>query len=230
MSFDKTKLNPILGKEIYDRLTSLGIEAPTTELLNRPNKEKIEKIEDHMAQVLRILGLDLDNEEFSETPNRIAKMWVNEFTWGYLPENFPKCTAYESKRQRGQMVMCESIQIMSNCGHHAVTIDGLCSIAYIPKEKVLGLSKLNRIAEYYSRRFTTQEYLTDQIFESIKYITETDDVAVAINAKHYCVASRGVGDSGSRTNTSALGGVFEDNSLSRNEFYSLHNSRIIGLK
>lgn len=230
MSFDKTKTDPELGQRVYNHLRSLGLEEATTDLLYVSNKEKIEKIEHHMTEVYKTLGYDLTNDSLYETPKRIAKMMVLEQCWGLLFENFPKCTTTENRKPGGQMVMCEGIQVMSVCQHHHVTIDGICSVAYIPKNKVLGLSKLNRIVEYYSRRATIQENLTNQIFEAVKFITETEDVAVAMNAKHYCVASRGVGDSGSRTNTSALGGAFMSSPDVRAEFYSLHNSKLVGIK
>lgn len=225
MAFQKTKVDPALGMEIRNLLISKGLETPTTDLLFTDAKTKIEKIEGHMTEVLKTLGFDLTDDSLMETPNRIAKMMVLEQTWGMLPENFPKATVIKNKFQTDEMVKVEAIQIMSNCEHHAVTIDGFATIAYIPNEKTLGLSKFNRIADYYSRRFTVQERLTCQIFEALRYILETEHIGIIINAKHYCVASRGVGDINSRTTTSKLGGAFKDDALTRAEFYALHQAQ-----
>jgi GTP cyclohydrolase I len=205
---------------------NLGLETPTTDLLYVDNREKIEKIEHHMQQILHVIGLDLTNDSLAETSKRISKMMVLEQSWGLLPENFPKCTTVKRGIDYDEMVKCDSIQVMSICEHHWVTIDGYATVAYIPSEEVLGLSKINRIVEYYSRRPQIQERLTCQIYEALRFILKTDNVAVAINAKHYCVASRGVGDAASRTTTSKLGGAFRAVPETRAEFYSLHQSQI----
>lgn len=227
MSFQKTKIDPSLGHEVHKHLLSLGLETPTTDLLLVDNKEKIDKIEHHMTKILQTVGLDLTNDSLAETAKRIAKMMVLEQSWGLLPENFPKCTTVKRGIEYDEMVKCDSIQVMSICEHHWVTIDGYATVAYIPSEEVLGLSKINRVVEYYSRRPQIQERLTCQIYEALRFILKTDNVAVAINAKHYCVASRGVGDAASRTTTSKLGGAFRKNSETRAEFYSLQQSQAL---
>ena len=227
MSYQKTKTNAALGEEVHQHLVKLGLETPTTSLLNVDNRDKIEKIEGYMTEILKIIGLDLTNDSLAETSKRISKMMVLEQSWGLLPENFPKCTTVKKEIDYDEMVKCESIQVMSICEHHWVTIDGYATVAYIPTVEVLGLSKINRIVEYYSRRPQIQERLTCQIFEALRFILKTDNIAVAINAKHYCVVSRGVGDAGSRTTTSKLGGVFKTDPATRAEFFTLQQSHAI---
>jgi GTP cyclohydrolase I len=226
MAFQKTKIDSELGKKVHEHLLSLGLETPTTELLKTDNKEKIDKIEHHMNEILKTIGLDLTNDSLMETPKRIAKMMVLEQAWGLLPENFPKCTTVKKDIEYDEMVKCDSIQVMSICEHHWVIFDGFATIAYIPTDRVIGLSKLNRLVEYYSRRPQIQERLTCQIFEALRFILGTDDVAVSLNAKHYCVASRGVGDTQSRTTTTKLGGQFKRDPAARAEFLSLHQSQV----
>jgi GTP cyclohydrolase IA len=226
MAFQKTKIDSELGKSVHEHLAKLGLETPTTPLLEQDAKVKIEKIEHHMTEILKAIGLDLTNDSLAETPKRIAKMMVLEQSWGLLPENFPKCTTVKKEIDYDEMVKCDAIQVMSICEHHWVTIDGYATVAYIPTTEVLGLSKLNRIVEYYSRRPQIQERLNCQIFEALRYILKTDNVAVAINAKHYCVASRGVGDATSRTTTSKLGGVFKSDPATRAEFFALHQGQL----
>lgn len=225
MAFQKTKVDSVLGESVHQHLLSLGLETPVTEMLHVDNKDKIEKIEFHMTEVLKTIGLDLENDSLAETAKRISKMMVLEQSWGLLPENFPKCTTVKREIDYDEMVKCDAIQVMSICEHHWVTIDGYATVAYIPTDRVLGLSKMNRIVEYYSRRPQIQERLTCQIFEALKFILNTSNIAVAINAKHYCVASRGVGDSQSRTTTSKLGGVFKRDAATRAEFFALHQTQ-----
>lgn len=225
MSFQKTKTDSDLGQHVMLHLKSLGLETPTTSLLFSDNKDKIEKIESHMTEILKTIGLDLTNDSLAETAKRISKMMVLEQSWGLLPENFPKCTTVKKEMDYDQMVKCDAIQVMSICEHHWVTIDGFATVAYIPTVEVLGLSKINRIVEYYSRRPQIQERLTCQIFEALRFILKTDNIAVAINAKHYCVASRGVGDANSRTTTSKLGGAFKTDPATRAEFFMLHQTQ-----
>jgi GTP cyclohydrolase I len=227
MSFQKTKTNAALGEEVHQHLLSLGLETPTTELLNVDNRIKIEKIESHMTEILKTIGLDLTNDSLAETANRISKMMVLEQSWGLLPENFPKCTTVKKEMDYDEMVKCDTIQVMSICEHHWIVIDGFATVAYIPTNEVIGLSKINRIVEYYSRRPQIQERLTCQIFEALRFILKTDDIAVSINAKHYCVASRGVGDANSRTTTSKLGGAFKNDKGSKAEFFALQQSHLV---
>lgn len=220
MSYNKTKTDPELGRRVHEYLVSKGVETPVIETeLDR--KEKIDIIEAHFSGIMRTLGLDLKDDSLMETPTRVAKMYVNEIFWGLDYEAFPKCTTVENKMGHDEMVVERGVSVQSNCEHHFVIIDGLATVAYVPNSKVLGLSKINRIVEYFAKRPQIQERLTDQIFHALCFILETDNVAVMIDAKHYCVASRGVEDTGSRTTTSRLGGGFKTDPAARAEFLSI---------
>jgi len=221
MSYNPAKTDPELGLEVHNHLAKLGLETPSTNKVRNHTNEKIEKIRGHFAAIMEELGLDLNDDSLQDTPNRVAKMYVKEVFWGLDYESFPKCTAIENKMKYDEMVLERGINVMSNCEHHFVTIDGLATVAYIPNETVLGLSKMNRIVEYFSKRPQVQERLTEQIFHTLSFILETDNVAVLIDAKHYCVASRGVEDTGSSTVTSKLGGAFKNDPVTRSEFMSL---------
>ena len=220
MSYNKTKTDPELGKRVHEYLVKVGVETPTVPN-NYDRKEKIDHIEAHFTHIMRILGLDLSDDSLVETPKRVAKMYVNEIFWGLDWEAFPKCTTVDNKMHYNEMVVERNINVQSNCEHHFVVIDGLATVAYVPKQKVLGLSKINRIVEYFAKRPQIQERLTEQIFHTLCYILETDDVAVMIDAQHYCVKSRGVEDTGSSTVTSRLGGGFKSDPAARQEFYNL---------
>lgn len=224
MALQKTKCDPVLGKQVNDYLRQLGVHAPTVDV-QFDDQEKIKRIEELMTQVLEVLGLDLSDDSLIETPKRVAKMYVNEIFWGLSPDYFPKATTVDNKIDYSTMVIEKDVSIMSACEHHLVTIDGVAHIAYIPKGKVLGLSKLNRIAEYFARRPQIQERLNIQIAKALEFILGTPDVAVVIDAEHYCVKSRGVEDHGSHTITSYLGGSFRDNPVCRQEFMAFINSK-----
>lgn len=223
MSYNKTKTDPILGKAIHDHLVNAGVETPTVIHNEMDRKQKIDEIEHHFAHIMRVLGLDLEDDSLNETPKRVAKMYVNEVFWGLDWEAFPKCTTVENKMQYDEMVVERNVNVQSNCEHHFVVIDGLATVGYIPKKKVLGLSKINRIVEYFSKRPQIQERLTEQIYYALQYILETDNIAVVIDAQHYCVRSRGVEDTGSSTVTSKLGGCFKNEPSVRAEFMNIVN-------
>ena len=220
MSYNKTKTDPELGQKVHEHLVKMGVETPTV-----PNKlirtDKIHIIEGHFKSIMETMGLDLSDDSLIETPKRVAKMYVNEIFWGLDYEAFPKCTAVDNKMKYNEMVCERNINVQSNCEHHFVVIDGLATVAYVPNQKVLGLSKINRIVEYFSKRPQIQERLTEQVFHALQYILETEDVAVMIDAQHYCVKSRGVEDTGSSTVTSKLGGGFKSDPAARAEFYQL---------
>jgi GTP cyclohydrolase I len=220
MSYNKTKTDPELGQKVHEHLVKMGVETPTI-----PNsmdrKDKIDKIESHFTEIMKIIGLDLSDDSLIETPKRVAKMYINEIFWGLDYEAFPKCTTVDNKMHYNEMVVERNVNVQSNCEHHFVVIDGLATVAYVPKQKVLGLSKINRIVEYFSKRPQIQERLTEQIFHTLRYILETEDVAVLIDAQHYCVKSRGVEDTGSSTVTVRLGGGFKSDPAARNEFLSI---------
>ena len=220
MSFNKTKTDPELGLKVHEYLVKMGVETPTNPNgLNRT--DKIEIIETHMKKIMETLGLDLSDDSLTETPKRVAKMYVNEIFWGLDYEAFPKCTTVDNKMKYNEMVVERNVNVQSNCEHHFVIIDGLATVGYVPKDKVLGLSKINRIVEYFSKRPQIQERLTEQIFHTLQFILDTEDVAVMIDARHYCVASRGVEDTGSSTVTTRLGGGFKTDMAARNEFYQI---------
>jgi len=220
MSYNKTKCDPELGLKVHEHLVKMGVETPMVpNTLDR--KDKIAIIETHMTRIMETLGLDLSDDSLIETPKRWAKMACNEIFWGLDYEAFPKCTAVDNKMKYNEMVCERNVNVQSNCEHHLVVIDGLATVAYVPKDKVLGLSKINRIVEYFSKRPQIQERLTEQIFHTLQYILDTEDVAVMIDAQHYCVKSRGVEDTGSSTVTTRLGGGFKTDSAARAEFYQI---------
>jgi GTP cyclohydrolase IA len=220
MSYNKTKTDPELGQKIHEHLVKMGVETPTTDYqLDR--KEKIDVIEAHFNGIMRALGLDLEDDSLMDTPKRVAKMYVNEIFWGLDYDAFPKCTTVANKMNYDEMVVERNVNVQSNCEHHFVIIDGLATVAYVPNEKVLGLSKINRIVEYFAKRPQIQERLTEQVFHALCYILETENVAVMIDAQHYCVKSRGVEDTGSSTVTTKLGGGFKTDPAARAEFLSI---------
>jgi GTP cyclohydrolase I len=219
MAFQKNKVDADLGQRVHRHLISCGVETPMNkELLYVDSGDKIEKIQHHFTEIWKTMGLDLSDDSLVETPKRMAKMWVLETMWGLMPENFPKCTAVDNKMNYDEMVVERNINVQSQCEHHGVVIDGVATVAYIPNKKVLGLSKINRIVEYFAKRPQIQERLTEQVFHALQFILETDDVAVVVNARHYCVRSRGVEDVGSSTVTSKLGGCFKSDPSVRAEF------------
>jgi GTP cyclohydrolase I len=220
MSYNKTKTDPLLGQQVHEHLVKMGVETPTFKLA-MDRKDKIAEIEKSFAHIMQVLGLDLDDDSLNETPKRVAKMYVNEIFWGLDYDAFPKCTTVDNKMKYNEMVVERNVNVQSNCEHHFVVIDGLATVAYVPKNKVLGLSKINRIVEYFSKRPQIQERLTEQIFHTLQYILDTEDVAVLIDAQHYCVKSRGVEDTGSSTVTVRLGGGFKNHPEVRNEFYQI---------
>jgi len=220
MSYNKTKTDPELGQLVHEHLVKMGVETPIKER-NLDRKEKIDIIAGNFTEIMRTLGLDLTDDSLIDTPKRVAKMYVNEIFWGLDYEAFPKCTTVDNKMKYNEMVCERNVNVQSNCEHHFVVIDGLATVAYVPKQRVLGLSKINRIVEYFSKRPQIQERLTEQIFHTLQFILDTEDVAVMIDAQHYCVKSRGVEDTGSSTVTSRLGGGFKTDPAARAEFYQI---------
>jgi GTP cyclohydrolase I len=222
MSFNKTKTDPELGLEIHKHLVSLGVETPVTDKI-LTTSEKVNIIQDKFYDIMVTLGLDLTDDSLADTPKRVAKMFVNEIFWGLDYEAFPKCTTIQNKMGYNEMLIERNINVQSNCEHHFVVIDGLATVGYIPKDVVLGLSKINRVVEYFAKRPQVQERLTEQVFHALEYILDTDNIAVVIDAQHYCVKSRGVEDTGSTTITSKLGGAFKNDPTTRAEFMSIVN-------
>ncbi len=181
------------------------------------DEEKIEKIEAHFRQIMDILGLDLTDDSLNGTPHRVAKMYVQETFGGLNPEKKPAITLFDNKYKYQEMIVEKNITIYSTCEHHFVPIIGKAHIAYIAGDKVIGLSKLNRLAQYYAKRPQVQERLTNQIGEALKSALNTQDVAIVIEADHLCVASRGVQDVNSSTVTTFYSGKFKEMNT-KNEF------------
>lgn len=190
--------------------------------MSRSSKTKAERqliIEDHFRGIMEALDLDLADDSLMETPKRVAKMYVDEVCRGLWEDNFPKITTVENKFG-SQMVMMGNITATSLCEHHFVTICGFAHIAYIPDKKVIGLSKLNRIVEYYGSRPQVQERWTEQVQMKLSELLETDNVAVMIDGVHFCIRARGIKDGTSVTRTSSLNGKFLADAKVREEFYN----------
>ena len=179
---------------------------------------KIELIEQKFTEIMHVLGLDLDDDSLKGTPHRVAKMYVKEIFSGLNPANKPKIALFENKYKYREMLVEKDISFYSNCEHHFVPIIGKSHVAYISNGYVIGLSKINRIVQYYAKRPQVQERLTLQIAEAIKEATRSEDVAVIIDAHHLCVSSRGVSDVNSSTVTSSFSGKFQSEQV-RNEFF-----------
>lgn len=172
--------------------------------------EKISTISYHFREIMHTLGLDLTDDSLKGTPYRVAKMYVQEIFSGLDPANKPDIALFDNKYGYGQMLVEKDITLYSNCEHHFVPIYGKAHVAYIPSGKVIGLSKLNRIVQYYAKRPQVQERLTQQIGRELQDLLETPNVAVVVDARHMCVSSRGIKDAASATVTSFYGGVFEE--------------------
>lgn len=203
------KFNGFSFEEIGDDHLYTGIETPM-----KPNafaisdEEKKKKITSLFAEIMDVMGLDLTDDSLKGTPNRVAKMYIDEIFSGLNPANKPKVALFDNKYQYNQMLVEKNITFYSNCEHHFVPIIGKAHVAYISSGKVIGLSKLNRIVQYFAKRPQVQERLTNQIAEELKDVLRTEDVAVIIDAKHLCVSSRGIKDDTSATVTSYFGGAF----------------------
>jgi GTP cyclohydrolase I len=197
---------------------------PTPQKHNKfSSKKKMEIIEEKVRDIMEVLGLDLSDDSLADTPRRIAKMYVTELFSGLDEENFPNMTVIDNKMKYDQMVVVQNIEVLSCCEHHFQTIEGRATVAYIPNKKVIGLSKINRIVQFFSRRPQVQERLTKQIADCLQAVLETDDVAVHINAKHYCVIARGIQDTNSSTVTTDIRGDFKASGDTREEF--MHHCR-----
>ncbi|GAM71229.1 GTP cyclohydrolase I type 1 [Vibrio sp. JCM 19236] len=207
---------------VKQALEARGLETPMVQN-DLSSEEKKERIEYHMREILGLLQLDLTDDSLQETPHRIAKMYVDEIFSGLDYTRFPKITVIENKMDVSEMVRVKDITLTSTCEHHLVTIDGRAAVAYIPRGKIIGLSKINRIVRFFAQRPQVQERMTQQILVALQALLGSDDVAVTIDATHYCVKSRGVMDATSETTTTALGGIFKSNAATRHEF--LHGLR-----
>jgi GTP cyclohydrolase I len=202
---------------VRDTLIERGLETPLIPS-DMSDEEKYTRIKGLLTEVVSTLGLDLADDSLAETPHRIAKMYVHEVFSGLSYDNFPSISLIENKMSVDEMVKVSDINLTSTCEHHFVTIDGLAQVAYIPNDKIIGLSKINRLVRFFAQRPQVQERLTQQILVAMQTLTDTENVAVSINATHYCVKSRGVMDVNSKTLTTALGGIFKTNPQTRAEF------------
>lgn len=208
----------ILIDEMGDNHVSTSADTPMRNgAFDLSDKEKIIAIEEHFAAIMDIMGLDLTDDSLSGTPHRVAKMYINEIFQGLNPANKPKIALFENKYKYNEMLVEKNISFYSNCEHHFVPIMGKAHIAYISNGMVIGLSKLNRLVEYFAKRPQVQERLTMQIGKELQMVLGTQDVAVVIDAKHLCVASRGVEDDTSSTVTAFYGGAFKQDEK-KNEF------------
>ena len=202
---------------VRDTLIERGLETPMIDN-GLSSEQKYERIRSLMTDVIGTLGLDLRDDSLAETPHRIAKMYVHEIFSGLDYTKFPKLSLIDNKMGAKEMVKVRDIDLTSTCEHHFVTIDGVAKVAYIPDRKIIGLSKINRIVRFFGQRPQVQERLTRQILVALQTLLGTENVAVSIDATHYCVKSRGVMDGNSQTSTTALGGCFIENIHTRAEF------------
>jgi GTP cyclohydrolase I len=215
MSKDK---NTDFIEDIGDNHVATSTENPIRkDAFSISNDTKIEQIESHVNSILDILGMDLTDDSIRGTPKRVAKMFVNEIFSGLHPDNKPKASTFDNKYKYGEMLVEKNITVYSTCEHHLLPIVGRAHVAYISTGKVIGLSKMNRIVNYYSKRPQVQERLTMQIVKEMQEALNTEDVACVIDAKHLCVNSRGISDIESSTVTSEFGGKFK-NEITKKEF------------
>ncbi len=200
---------PSLSKEaalVHEALVARGLETPLRPPVHEmDNETRKSLIAGHMTEIMQLLNLDLADDSLMETPHRIAKMYVDEIFSGLDYANFPKITLIENKMKVDEMVTVRDITLTSTCEHHFVTIDGKATVAYIPKDSVIGLSKINRIVQFFAQRPQVQERLTQQILIALQTLLGTNNVAVSIDAVHYCVKARGIRDATSATTTTSRG-------------------------
>lgn len=203
------KLNGFSIEDMGDDHLYTGLQTPMKkDAFKLSDKEKKQRIALLFEEIMEVMGMDINDDSLQGTPDRVAKMYIDEIFSGLNPANKPKITLFDNKYQYNQMLVEKNITFYSNCEHHFVPIFGKAHVAYISSGKVIGLSKLNRIVQYYSKRPQVQERLTNQIAEDLKQILGTEDVAVILDAKHLCVSSRGIKDESSATVTSYYGGKF----------------------
>lgn len=207
------QLNGFDHHDIGDEHLYTGLETPMKpNAFKMSDDEKKERIALLFSEIMDVMGLDLTDDSLKGTPERVAKMYIEEIFSGLNPANKPKIALFDNKYQYNQMLVEKNITFYSNCEHHFVPIIGKAHIAYISSGKVIGLSKLNRIVQYYAKRPQVQERLTNQIANELKLALDTEDVAVIIDAKHLCVSSRGIKDDTSSTITAYYGGQFNTTS------------------
>jgi len=217
---NKNYLNGFTATDIGDDHLYTGIDTPMKpDAFKMSDSDKKKRIAILFEEIMDVMGLDLTDDSLKGTPQRVAKMYIDEIFSGLNPQNKPKVALFENKYQYNQMLVEKNITFYSNCEHHFVPIIGRAHIAYISSGKVIGLSKLNRIVQYFAKRPQVQERLTNQIANELKKVLNTEDIAVIIDAKHLCVSSRGIKDDTSATVTCYYGGQFKD----QGKIAELHN-------
>jgi GTP cyclohydrolase I len=208
---EKLAIDNLLIEEMGDEHKASSVDTPMrSDAFDKTDEEKIAAIEPHFRAIMEILGMDLRDDSLRGTPLRVAKMYVKELFQGLNPANMPSMTLFENKFQYNEMLVEKNINFYTNCEHHFVPFFGKAHVAYISSGKVIGLSKLNRLVEYFSKRPQVQERLTMQVGKALQTVLQTQDVAIMMDAKHLCVSSRGVKDDSSNTITSFFGGKFQE--------------------
>ena len=206
---------------IGDNHMATVVETPLREdAFDRTDEDKIKSIQYHFSKIMEALGLDLTDESLAGTPYRFAKMYIKELFYGLHPKNKPKISTFPNTYGYQRMLVEQDITVGSSCEHHFLPIVGHAHVGYVPKDKVVGLSKINRLVDYYAHRPQVQERLCLQILKELQQTLDTNDVIVVIHARHLCVSSRGIKDRESATTTLEYGGVFTKDSM-RTEFFSL---------
>jgi len=223
ISLNIRPLKPIDPEDGDDHVGGAADTPLRADAFDLDDEEKIDRIEKHFREIMNILGLDLNDDSLNGTPRRVAKMYVKEVFSGLNPKNRPHARLFENKYNYDQMLVEKDITFYSHCEHHFVPIYGKAHVAYFSSGKVIGLSKINRIVQYFAKRPQVQERLTVQIGKEMERVLMTQDVAVVIDANHMCVASRGVGDTNSKTGTAYFTGKFNDENI-RKEFLNYINS------
>ncbi len=208
---EKLALDNLLIEEMGDQHKASSVETPLrADAFDKTDEEKIAAIEPHFRAIMEILGMDLRDDSLRGTPLRVAKMYVKELFQGLNPANMPSMTLFDNKFQYNEMLVEKNINFYTNCEHHFVPFFGKAHVAYISSGKVIGLSKLNRLVEYFSKRPQVQERLTMQVGKALQTVLQSQDVAIMMDAKHLCVSSRGVKDDSSNTITTFFGGKFQE--------------------
>ena len=225
----KKEINPTVLQSTFEDLGdnhfSTGVDTPLKEdAFALSDSEKIDLIADKFADIMDTLGLDLKDDSLKGTPYRVAKMFVQEIFYGLHPDNKPNMSLFENKYQYDKFIIEKDITVKSTCEHHFLPIIGKAHVGYISQGKVIGLSKINRIVDYYARRPQVQERMTRQILEELKNTLDTEDVIVVVDAKHFCVTTRGIQDDDSSTITLDYSGEFT-NKKTRAEFLALVQSK-----
>ncbi len=215
MIYDKDEC---LGKVIHKMLLAKGIENP---VFFEKVTTDVAVVQEKLTEFLELLGMDLRNPSIVDSPKRIAKFFINELFYGLNYQNFPRITTTPNEYSYHNPIFSQGIEFNSTCEHHLVTILGKAYIAYIPKDKVIGLSKINRVVDFFAKRPQVQERATRQIFFALQDILETPDVAVAINAKHHCIVIRGVRNENTDNITVEFGGQFKEQQNLQNNVYNL---------